>query len=73
MFLSCQALEETNKNDLWLLDNGCNNHMIGNKDLFSSVNSCVKSKINLGDDHKVNALGKGTIMVFSKQNEKKNF
>lgn len=46
--------------------------MTGNKDLFSSLDNQVKSKIKLGDDHQVNALGKGIVIRLSKKNEKKN-
>ena len=72
MFFLCQAIEETNNNDLWLLDNGCNNRMTGNKKLFSSLDNSVKFEIKLGDDRHVNDLDKGTVSVLSTQNEKKN-
>lgn len=51
MLLSCKVIEEINNNDLWLLDSGYNNHMIGNKDLFSTLDYSFKSKIKLGVDH----------------------
>ena len=59
MFLSCHVAEEFNNRDIWLLDSGCSNHMTGNQDMFSILDDSVKSEIKLGDDHKVNALGKG--------------
>lgn len=46
--------------------------MTHKKDVFSSMDSFVKSEIRLGDDNKVNVLGKGIIIVLSKQNEKRN-
>jgi len=45
--------------DLWFLDNECNNHMRGN------------SKITLGDDSQVKALGKGIVFVLTKQAQNK--
>lgn len=58
MFLSCKTIEKLNKKYLWLLDGGCNDHMTGNKELFSSLDNYVKSEIKLGDDHPINSLGK---------------
>ena len=70
MFLSYQATEEQCSSNLWLLDRGCNNHMTGNKSLFSSLDSSVVTNINIGDDSLVPAKGKGIILVLTKQNEK---
>ena len=64
MFLSYQATEEHCCSDLWLLGSGCKNHMIGNKSLFSSLDSSIVTNIKLGDDFLVPAKGKGTIHVF---------
>ena len=71
MFFSYQATKERCSSGLWLLDSGCNNHMTGNKSLFSSLDSSVVTNIKLGDDFLVPAKGKGTILVLTKQNEKK--
>jgi hypothetical protein len=48
MFLSCHKTEEQHK-DLWLLDSGCSNHMTGNKDLLSCIDSSISSDITLGN------------------------
>ncbi len=32
-----------NENDVWFLDSGCGNHMTGNKDLFSSIDTSIQS------------------------------
>jgi hypothetical protein len=71
MFISCQITKEDHNKDLWLLDSGCNNHMTGNKKLFSSIDSSIQSEITLGDDYHVKALGKGVVSVLTKKNEKK--
>lgn len=62
MFISCQATNESSSKDVWLLDNGCNNHMTGNKKLFSSLDNSVKFEIKLGGDHLVDALGKAQFL-----------
>lgn len=72
MFLSCLAAEDNNKEDTWLLDNTYNNHMIGNRDLFTRFDEKMKTKIKLGDDHLVHALGRDTVTIVNKKNEKKD-
>ena len=71
MFMAYQATEEHCNSDLWLLDKGCNNHMICNKSLLSSLDYFIVTNIKLGDDFLVPKKGKGTIHVLTKQNEKK--
>jgi hypothetical protein len=71
MFLSCHQTEEQPK-DLWLLDNGCNNHMTGNKELLSCLDFSISSDITLGNDHLVKFQGKGTVPILTKQNVKKD-
>ena len=70
MFLSCHKTKEQHK-DLWLLNNGCNNHMTSNKDLLSCIDSSISSNITLGNDSLVKVQGKGTVPILTKQNEKK--
>ena len=70
MFLSYQATKEHCNSDIWLLDSGFNNHMIGNKSLFSSLDYFVVTNIKLGDEFQVSEKGKGTIPILTKKNEK---
>jgi len=58
--------------DLWLLDRGCNNHMICNKDLLSCIDSSISSDITLGNYSLVKFQGKGTLPILTKQNVKKD-
>jgi hypothetical protein len=71
MFLSFHKTEEQHK-DLSLLDNGCNNHMIGNKYLISCIDSSISSYITLGNDSLVHVQGKGIVPILTKQNVKKD-
>jgi hypothetical protein len=71
MFLSCHKTEQQPK-DLWLLDSGCSNHMTGNKDLLSCIDSSISSDITLGNDYLVKVQGKGTVPILTKQNVKKD-
>jgi hypothetical protein len=65
MFLSCHKTEQQPK-DLWLLDSGCKNHMTGNKDLLSCIDSSISSDITLGNDYLVKVQGKGTVPILTK-------
>ncbi|KAH0709684.1 hypothetical protein KY284_011111 [Solanum tuberosum] len=50
--------EETNKN-LWYLDSECNNHMSGDKSVFSDES--FRDSVKFGNNSKVAAMGKGQI------------
>ena len=41
VLLACNMVE-TNSDDIWFLDFGCSNHMIGNLALFSKLDQNVK-------------------------------
>jgi hypothetical protein len=71
MFLSCHKTEEQPR-DLWLLESGCNNHMTGNKELLSCIDSSISSDITLGNDSLVKIQGKGIVPILTKQNVKKD-
>ena len=34
--------------DIWYLDSGCNNHMTGNLNLFSSLDNSIQTDVTLG-------------------------
>ena len=53
-------------NKVWLLDNGCSNHMIGNKNLVSNLDVSVKTEVNLGTDKTVDVDGKGVVNIVTK-------
>jgi hypothetical protein len=65
MFFSCHKTEEQPK-DLWLLDSGCSNHMTGNKDLLSCIDSSLSSNITLGNDSLVKVQGKRIVPILTK-------
>jgi hypothetical protein len=71
MFLSCHKTEEQDKH-LWLLDSGCNNHMTGNKDLLSCIDSSISSHITLGNYSLVKVQGKLVVPILTKKNVKKD-
>ena len=69
-FIMCNTGEEGSP-EVWYLDSGCSNHMSGNASLFSSIDNTFKSKIRMGNNGTIPIVGKGSIMVCTKQGEKK--
>lgn len=71
LFLACDSTNNVSK-EVWLMDSGCSNHMRGNKDGFVQIDESTKSDVLLGDDKPVEAKGKGTIVVKTKQGKPKH-
>ena len=73
MFMACAkamsvvSSENQSSCDTWYLDSICSNHMIGNIELFSSLDNSVQTKVTLGTDIQVTVLGKGNITILTKQ------
>ena len=51
-FIMCNISEEGSL-EVWYLDNDCNNHMSGNKSLFSFIDKNFKSKIKKGNNETI--------------------
>jgi hypothetical protein len=70
VFLTCNVTQESSS-DVWFLDNGCSNHMNGNKMLFSSLSTNIQSEVKLGNHCKVRVNGKYVILVYDKNDERR--
>ncbi|KAK3035077.1 hypothetical protein RJ639_032579 [Escallonia herrerae] len=66
LFYACQSATEKN-DEMWFLDSGCSNHMAREKSLFLDMDSTVNTKVKLGNGTIVQAQGKGSIGVQTKQ------
>ena len=53
--------------ETWLLDSGCSNHMTGEKSLLSAVDHSYKSSVRLGNEKRLEILGKGEMQVLTKK------
>ena len=69
-FIMCNIGEE-GSHEVWYLDSGCSNHMSGNESLFSFIDKTFKSEIKMGNNGTIPIVGKGSIMFYTKQGEKK--
>jgi hypothetical protein len=48
--------------DVWYLDNGASNHMIGDRDKFRDIDSTIAGKVTFGDGSTVDIKGKGSVL-----------
>ena len=71
LFLACNMVEEKNEN-IWFLDSGCSNHMIGKIAMFSMIDENLKSQVTLGTDSKVSVMRKGRVSVLIRKGEMKS-
>jgi gag-polypeptide of LTR copia-type len=55
--------EESDVIQIWFLDSGCSNHMIGFKHLFGELDESYKKAVKLGDDKEMHVEGKRKIDV----------
>ncbi|XP_057837949.2 uncharacterized protein LOC131048110 [Cryptomeria japonica] len=70
MSIACNIAKESEK-DIWFLDSGYSNHIIGNLEMFSSLDENVKLDVTLGNDNKVSVMGKGSVNILTQMREKK--
>ena len=68
--VECNDVQES-PHAIWYLDLGCNNHMTGNLNLFSSLDNEVKIDVTLGNNVQVTVFGKGIVHILTKQGESK--
>jgi hypothetical protein len=55
--------ESSSKNQIWFLDSGCSNHMIGQKEWFFNFDDKYKDSVKLGDDSRMSVMGKGSVKL----------
>ena len=66
--LLLMAQEKTNtaaKEEVWFLDSGCSNHMIGTKEWLFDFDDTFRESVKLGDDSKMPVMGKGNLKLYS--------
>jgi hypothetical protein len=63
LLMAKAACDEESKTEVWFLDSGCSNHMIGNKDWLYEFDENYKDSVRLGDDSRMNVVGRGNIKL----------
>ncbi|MCH80374.1 copia-type polyprotein, partial [Trifolium medium] len=51
------------REEVWYLDSGCSNHMIGNKQWLFDFDESFKDSVKLGNDSKMQVEGKGSLKL----------
>nr|ABA99612.1 retrotransposon protein, putative, unclassified [Oryza sativa Japonica Group] len=62
MVFSCHTAQEE-KDDVWVIDSGCTNHMAADPNLFREMDSSYHAKIHMGNGSIAQSEGKGTVAV----------
>ena len=65
--MACHTKEKVHQN-LWYLDTGCNNHMCGDKSVFSDLDESFCNIVTFGDNSTVSIMGKGCVKIHTKEN-----
>nr|AAL58228.1 putative gag-pol polyprotein [Oryza sativa Japonica Group]ABF96256.1 retrotransposon protein, putative, unclassified [Oryza sativa Japonica Group] len=55
--------EKEEKDDVWVIDSGCTNHMAADPNLFREMDSSYHAKIHMGNGSIAQSEGKGTVAV----------
>ncbi|MCH85493.1 hypothetical protein A2U01_0006339, partial [Trifolium medium] len=64
MFLMAKTENDCDdKKEVWFLDSGCSNHMVGNKNWLYECDENYRDSVKLGDDSKMNVMGKGSLKL----------
>jgi hypothetical protein len=51
------------EDQIWFLDSGCSNHMVGNKNWLYDCDETHRDSVKLGDDSKMHVMGKGNLRL----------
>ncbi|XP_062113573.1 uncharacterized protein LOC133824638 [Humulus lupulus] len=67
LLMVCHVKDETQQN-MWYLDNGCSNHMCGDKKAFYELDELFRTTIKFGDNSTIYVMGKGRVTIQTKEN-----
>ncbi|XP_018498687.2 uncharacterized protein LOC108865752 [Pyrus x bretschneideri] len=56
-------IEEVDREELWFLDSGCNNHMCGKKEMFTDLDETFRKSMKLRNNSSLAVLGKGNVRM----------
>ncbi|CAJ2668206.1 unnamed protein product [Trifolium pratense] len=51
------------KDEIWFLDSGCSNHMVGKKEWLFEFDSEFRETVKLGDNSRMQVMGKGNLRL----------
>ncbi|XP_058111644.1 uncharacterized protein LOC131254962 [Magnolia sinica] len=68
LLMACHVKEETHKKFLWYLYTGCNNHMSGEKFVFSELDEAFHDVVKFANGSTVSIMGKGKVAIQTNRN-----
>lgn len=63
LLMTYAGKNESMRKRAWFLDSGCSNHMSGDRVLFSQMDEDFKHTVKLGNDKKMEVVGKGNVKL----------
>jgi hypothetical protein len=63
LLMSYVTLAKKTRNDAWLLDSGCSNHMCGYRGMFSYLDENFQHSVKLGNNSRMAVVGKGRVKL----------
>jgi transposase InsO family protein len=60
---SQEAVYDDSNMEMWFLDSGCSNHMVGRKDWLFNFDESFREMVKLGDNSKMPVMGKGSLKL----------
>ncbi|CAJ2658399.1 unnamed protein product [Trifolium pratense] len=63
MLMMAQNQSNVNTNQVWFLDSGCSNHMIGTKEWLFDYDDTFRETVKLGDNSTMSVMGKGNVKI----------
>jgi RNase H-fold protein (predicted Holliday junction resolvase) len=63
LLMAQQTTNTSARDEVWFLDSGCSNHMIGTKEWLFDFDDSVRESVKLGDDSRMQIKGKGNLKL----------
>eukprot|EP00257_Ricinus_communis_P024695 XP_025012109.1 uncharacterized protein LOC112533883 [Ricinus communis] len=63
LLMSYVKMKDDQRKNIWFLDSRCSNHMCGDKNEFEHFDETFRQKVTLGNNTKLNVLGKGNVRL----------
>ncbi|MCH94781.1 hypothetical protein A2U01_0015748, partial [Trifolium medium] len=63
MLMAKNEICNNTKDEIWYLDSGCSNHMIGTKEWLFDIDGSFRESVKLGNNSKMDVKGKGNIKL----------
>ena len=63
MLMAYMDMHKANREDMWILDSRCSNHMCGNEEYFSNFDGSFRDSVKLGNISSMVVIRKGNVRL----------